>query len=38
MGKFTSYDAPLGVAGPISTRRATVDDFGGDARGFQIAV
>ena len=37
MGKFTSYDAPLGVAGPISTRRATVDDFGGDARGFQIA-
>ena len=38
MGKFTSYDAPLGVAGPISTRRATVDDFGGDARGFQIAA
>jgi len=38
MGKFTSYDAPLGVAGPISTRRATVDDFGGDAKGFQIAA
>ena len=38
MGKFTSYDAPLGVAGPISTRRATVDDFGGDAKSFQIAA
>ena len=33
MAKFTSFDAPTGTAGPISVRRATADDFGGDGGG-----
>jgi len=28
MAKFTSFDAPTEVAGPIKVRRATADDFG----------
>ena len=37
MAKFTSFDAPRGTAGPISVRRASADDFGGDGKSLQIA-
>jgi hypothetical protein len=37
MAKFTSFDAPIGTAGPINVRRATAEDFGGTAKGLQIA-
>ena len=30
MAKFTSYNAPQGVAGPTNSDRATAKDFGGD--------
>jgi hypothetical protein len=32
MAEFTEFNAPIGVAGPISVRRATAEDFGGGAR------
>lgn len=33
MAEFTEFNAPIGVAGPTSTRRATAEDFGGVAKG-----
>jgi hypothetical protein len=31
MGKFTTFDAPIGTKGPISVQKVTAKDFGGDA-------
>lgn len=37
MAKFTTFDAPIGAAGPAGGRAAAAADFGGSAAGFQIA-